>query len=114
MPKPITTAEVVMPFSDAFTPVWDLWKQYKKELFKFQYKSNISEQSALNRLVRISGGSEEMAVEIIEYSMSSQWEGLYVPKTNNFLNGKATSGAGAGNQRESLNEALNKRFAGGK
>ncbi len=114
MTKKQEEMEVVNPFSEKFTPIWELWKTYKKELFKFSYKSWISEQSALNKLVRISAGDETVAIEIIEDSMSNQWEGLFPLKINGKINGKPASGINQSAQRESLNEALNKRHAAGR
>lgn len=114
MTKKQENGEVVNPFSENFTPIWELWKRYKKDLFKFTYKSWITEQSALNKLVRISGGDESVAIEIIEDSMANQWEGLFPIKINSKFNGKETNGSNPAAQRESVNEALNKRFANGR
>mgnify|MGYP001550196799 FL=1 len=104
---------VVNPFSEKFAPTWELWKRYKEDLYKFKYKSSLTEQMALSRLVKISGGVENVAIEIIEEAISRQWEGLFALKTNNFSNGRNINGSDTAAKRESINEALNKRFAKG-
>lgn len=73
---------VVNPFSEAFLAHWGTWKQYKVEEFGFKYKGVISEQTALMQLSVISGGREEIAVEIINQSMSNGWKGLFPLKNN--------------------------------
>jgi hypothetical protein len=112
MPKKTSKTEVVIPFSDNFTPIWELWKEYKDEAFGFKYKSGISEQMALKKLVQLSGGHEDVAIAIIEQSMADQWEGLFPLKNNNTPNGQKQR-AGTDTQRQSLNDALNKRFGNG-
>jgi hypothetical protein len=104
--------QVVSPFSDKFTPTWDLWKEYKNEAFKFIFKSTISEQGALNKLVRLSGGDEEVAIEIVEESIANQWEGFYSLKTNNSSDGN-TKIVDIAKGRKSVDSALDKRFGKG-
>lgn len=74
---------VINPFSDDFLEHWDLWKQYKMEEFKFKYKGVISEQATLMQLSVISGSDEQVAVQIIQQSMSNGWKGLFPIKNNN-------------------------------
>lgn len=112
MLKKTSKTVVVNPFSEKFTSVWELWKEYKDEAFGFKYKSGISEQMALKKLVRISGGHEDVAVAIIEQSMADQWEGLFPLLNNNTPNGQRKR-VDADTQRQSLNDALNKRFGNG-
>jgi hypothetical protein len=104
--------EVVSPFSDKFSPVWELWKEYKQEAFKFTFKSSISEQGALNKLVKLSGGDENTAIEIVEESIANQWEGFYYLKQNSTSNGN-TKIVDIAKGRESVNNALDKRFGKG-
>jgi flagellar hook-associated protein FlgK len=70
-------AEVVNPFSEAFEEKWKMWLYYKKECHKFEYKSAISEQAALNQLVDLSEGDEEHAARILNQSMANNWKGLF-------------------------------------
>jgi hypothetical protein len=107
-----TKREVVSPFSDKFTPTWELWKEYKNEAFKFTFKSCISEQGSLNKLVKLSGGDESTAIEIVEESIANQWEGFYALKQNITSDGN-TKIIDIAKGRESLNSALDKRFGKG-
>lgn len=75
------------PFASAnFIHHWLMWKEYKKKEHRFNFKSEISEQSALNDLNKKSDGNEEFAIEIIKHSMSCGYKGLFLPndkKTSN-------------------------------
>jgi hypothetical protein len=68
---------IVNPFSDAFLPTWQLWKDFRKEEHSFSYKGTISEQMALKRLCEVSEGYEDKAVRIIEQSISRGWMDFY-------------------------------------
>lgn len=86
----VKVEETVIPFeSENFLKHWNFWKGYKKQQFKFVYKSPISEQAALNELVKLSGGEERVAIEIIMQSISNTWKGLFELKNNG--NGKINS-----------------------
>lgn len=68
---------IILPYtSDRFRNVWELWKQYKKEQFKFTYKGNISEQAALYRLSKLAK-DEDHAIELIQHSMGQGWRGIF-------------------------------------
>ncbi|RYD56984.1 MAG: hypothetical protein EOP56_09260 [Sphingobacteriales bacterium] len=73
--------KVVMPegFSEQFAKMWQLWKEYKEEVWKFKYKSVKSEQAAIATLVKSGQGNEEDCIYIIQYSIGRQWEGCYLP-----------------------------------
>lgn len=73
---------LINPFSENFLPHWSLWKDFKKEQFKFQYRSVVSEQAALNELVNLSGGREPTAIAIINQSIAKTWRGLFELKTS--------------------------------
>lgn len=108
------TREFVNPFSEAFIPIWELWKTYKKEEFKFSYKSSITEQAAVAHLVELSGGNEQLAGRIIKQSMENGWKGLFELKTD-FVNASQRQRADNNSQatRESVNNAYSKRFGSG-
>lgn len=74
------------PFTESFLLTWDLWKQYKKEEFKFSYKSSLTEQTAIDHLFEISNGKEDVAIAIVKQSIGNGWKGLFELK--NFGNGK--------------------------
>lgn len=82
--------QLVNPFSDAFWPTWDLWKDFRKEEHSFSYKGVISEQMALKRLVEVSEGEEEKAIRIVEQSISRGWMDFYKLKQPS-NNGKSAS-----------------------
>ena len=95
------------PFSPNFIKSWDQWKEYKKKEFAFQYKSVISEQSAINELVKLSGGNEITAKEIIMQSITNGWKGFFALKTDN-KNGQQQT-----NLRDEVRAAYAERFGGG-
>lgn len=75
---------------------WIRWKNFKKAEFNFSYKSEISEQSAKNELINLSGGDEETAIKIIEQSIANGWKGFFKLKNNN--NGITGRTIGASNE----------------
>lgn len=103
----------VNPFSEAFLPTWELWKEYKKDEWKFQYKSIISEQAAINLLVRLSGGDEKVAAAIIRQSMENRWQGLFPYKNLNTKPNGQQIGNSSQATRQSVHDAYAKRFGGG-
>ncbi len=81
---------VIIPFSDLFTPIWDMWKEYKKDAFNFVYKGVYSEQMTLKQLVELSDGDEQKATKIIEQSIRRQWQGLFPLHETTKSNGTRT------------------------
>jgi hypothetical protein len=75
--------------SENFKGIWNDWKQYKKEQFKFNYK-NKSETAALTELLKLSSGDESVAIKIIHQSLSNGWKGFFELKKN----GRETNQAG--------------------
>ena len=83
------TKGVIIPFdTDEFINAWDMWKQYKKDEHKFNYKSIISEQAALKSLSEHSHQDEQTAIKIIMQSIENGWKGFF--KIKNTSNGKET------------------------
>lgn len=81
--------EIIYPFdSDEFKKYWEMWLQFKKEQHNFTYKSKIALQGALNGLVKLSNGIEDIAIKIIEQSISNGWQGFFKLKNEN--NGTTT------------------------
>ncbi|WP_407265209.1 DUF1376 domain-containing protein [Tenacibaculum maritimum] len=69
---------LVLPFdTEAFKVQWELWKTFKQKEFKFSYKSEISEQSALKNLSELSKLNEKTAIAIIHQSIENGWKGLF-------------------------------------
>jgi hypothetical protein len=80
---------IVYPWnSDRFMKAWDLWKEFKKEQFRFPYKP-IGEQGALKNLGELSNGSEETAILIIHQSINNGWRGLFKLKTDERTNNQS-------------------------
>jgi hypothetical protein len=92
---------IVNPFSDEFVSMWNIWKQYKWEEFKFKYKGCLSEQAALMKLNDLSCHVEEVAVEIIKQSMANGWKGFFELKNK-----------GNGNTKENTRQSVSEQFAG--
>jgi len=70
--------EIVLPFSsEKFSTAWRLWKAYKKDVFKFQYKGPISETTALKKLYDLAQGDENSALLILENSVGNGWKGFF-------------------------------------
>lgn len=75
---------------DSFSEKWDRWIKFKKDQFKQSYKTQDSEQTAINHLIEISGGDCIVAEKIINQSISNTWKGLF--KLNeNTTNGKSNT-----------------------
>ena len=70
--------------------IWDKWKDYKFNHFKFKYKTIQSEQAAFDSLFELCGKNLEIAKEIINQSMANGWKGFFLPKNsqNKTLNTK--------------------------
>jgi len=68
---------IVLPWGDdeEFYNIWDLWNQYRKEVFNTVY-TPISETTALHNLVKWSGGDVEIAIEGLKWTMSKEWRGF--------------------------------------
>lgn len=79
--------ELVYPFNTTdFISLWGVWVKYKKDQFKFEYKSITTEQAALKQLNTLSDGIEQLALKIIENSIANGWKGFFKLKDNE--NGK--------------------------
>jgi hypothetical protein len=73
---------LIYPFnSERFYEAWNIWKQYKKEQFRFIYKGQISEQAALKSLAEMSFWTEETAIQMINQSIANGWRGIFQLKT---------------------------------
>lgn len=70
---------IIFPWeSEQFKAAWASWKDYKKEVHKFNYKNGITEQAALKHLSELTEHNEEIAIEAIIYAMSRQWKGIFM------------------------------------
>ena len=79
---------IIFPFeSKEFREMWFNWVEFKRSQHKFSYKSELTIQAALNKLSKLSKGSEEVAIKIILQSIEGGWKGFFELKTE--TNGKA-------------------------
>jgi len=62
--------------------IWDEWKDYKFQHFKFKYKTVQSEQAAFDNLVELSEKNLSIAKEIVKQSMANGWKGFFLPKNS--------------------------------
>jgi len=62
--------------------LWEEWKEYKLQHFKFKYKTIQSEQAAFDNLVELSEKNFEIANEIVKQSMANGWKGFFLPKNS--------------------------------
>jgi hypothetical protein len=63
--------------SEEWKELWEQWTEYKKEEHKDKFKSQKSEQLALNNLVKISKERIEVARKIVSLSIINRWKGLF-------------------------------------
>jgi len=102
--------DMVNPFSDSFIQIWNGWLAYKKEEFKFRYKSKKSEQMAINGLHKLCNGDEGMALKIIEQSIINGWKGFFALKEDRELSKASKKNLGVS---EAYLESLKNRINGG-
>jgi hypothetical protein len=78
--------------------MWDEWKEYKFQHFKFKYKTIQSEQAAFDNLVELSDKNIIIAKEIVKQSMANGWKGFFSVKTNVVVNPQQKRSSLDGNQ----------------
>ncbi len=64
-------------FYDRIRDKWQKWNEYKRKEHKFRYKSAISEKTAIQSLLKLSGADPVKAGKIIERSIERGWKGLF-------------------------------------
>lgn len=84
--QPIVTDKTSCDSLDFVAPMFEgafaAWLDYKKQQFKFEYKTERSLKAAYAELVRLSGSNPCAAMQIVEQSMSNGWKGLFELKNN--------------------------------
>jgi hypothetical protein len=63
--------------SEEWKELWEQWTEYKKEEHRDKFKSQKSEQIAINNLVKISKERIEVARKIVSLSIINRWKGLF-------------------------------------
>jgi hypothetical protein len=104
--KPRAKIEIVNPFGEAGRHMWQAWKTYKRDEHRKTYKSEKTEQQAIQSLYEMAGGNLETASKIISQSIANQWQGLFPLK--NLSNGKQQPGS---NLRADVQAEFDRRFA---
>jgi hypothetical protein len=80
----VQNIELVYPFpSEKFQSAWADWIEYKWMEHKDKYKSIKTQQITLNYLAKESNNDEKYAIEMIYFSISKKWKGIYIPKSKN-------------------------------
>ena len=75
--------------SESFLHTWNLWLNYRREQKK-TIKGRTAAQGQMNKLARLSGGSEQTAQKIVMQSIENNWTGLFELK--NTTNGQNQNG----------------------
>lgn len=84
------TADIPLPFQGPeFAAIWKEWLQFRKEA-RIKNYTPTGLKRVFKKLIRISRNDEKLAVEIVDQSLSNEWQGLFELKTN--FNGKTTQG----------------------
>ena len=68
-----------------FAECWQDYLDNKKDCHNFEYKNERSMKAALKKLVRYSNNNQEIAIAILENSISEQWRGFFPLKNNDPL-----------------------------
>lgn len=68
-----------------FLEIFNKWMQYKSER-KEKYKSELSEKSFYNSLIKLSNNNKLIAEQIIEQSIANNWAGIFELKKPLFNN----------------------------
>lgn len=91
MSKAKDTENIPLPFdTPEFVAIWAEWLQYRKER-RFGAYTPTGLKRTFNKLLADCGGRSDAAVQIVDQSISNNWQGLFPLKP--VLNGKK-------NQRE--------------
>lgn len=85
-------SRVLIPFDEKkFFEKWSDWKKFKQVQHKFKYTSLISEEQSLKKLIKLSKGSFDNALEIVDEAMAQGWKGFFELKNNNNGQGVQTN-----------------------
>lgn len=63
--------------NEEYLKIWNEWIVFKKEQFKFEYKTDDSEKKAFNELLSLSGNDYQKARKIVDNSIIKGWKGLF-------------------------------------
>ena len=76
--KPKTAREIIHPWQHPdFPKHWEMYLEYRKREHGFEFKTELSEQAALNKLAELSDGHLRVAVKIINQTFANGWKGFF-------------------------------------
>lgn len=81
MSKQTEIFEFELPFGPLFAKKWAEWLEYRKERKLPKYRP-IGLKMALKRIVSESGNIESVAVDMLQYSMEMNYQGIFKRKQN--------------------------------
>lgn len=70
-----------LPFGPLFAQKWAEWLEYRKERRLPKYRP-MGLKMALKRIVSESGNNESLAVDMLQYSMEMNYQGIFKRKQN--------------------------------
>lgn len=77
---------IELPFNSIeFAEAWSDFIEMKKEVHKFEYKSERSMKAVFKKLIRESHNNEEIAVAMLENAIAEEWKGFHPLKWNDPL-----------------------------
>jgi DNA-binding transcriptional regulator YhcF (GntR family) len=91
----------ILEISNEFLPVWNKWKEYRKDKKMKNYAGQKWEQIALNKLIEISNNKPTIANEIVNQSIENNYQGLF-PLKNNSYGTTTIQTHGNGNNQKSI------------
>ena len=73
----VKEGRVLVFVSPDWSELWAGWCEYKETEFRDKYKSEKSEQVAIDKLVEMSGQDLTKARQIVQQSIANRWKGLF-------------------------------------
>lgn len=73
--------EIEFP-DDSFRTVWNDWTSHRKSEYRDSFKTVKAEQTAFDKLFRLSEGDSKTAYSIVIQSIENHWKGLFPLKQN--------------------------------
>lgn len=89
----------ILEISNEFLPVWNKWKEYRKDKKMKNYAGPKWEQIALNKLIEISNNNPTIANEIVNQSIENNYQGLFPLKNNSYGNTTIQTNGNGNNQK---------------
>lgn len=88
--RQLVIEEFVLPFGDKFKQSWAEWMEYRAQRKLARY-TPIGFKKTMTMIVNISNNDEDTAVQIIDNSISNNYQGLFRVKTQQNAQPSTTS-----------------------